>query len=159
MTQQLLMTRHRARARLSAWRWMVARKERTLLIEVHSLDAAAAPPSGAIKAELREAVRRSGTETTPATLKAPYYSREARLLVVRTSLALSRAVRVAVGSIRYVKEWPVRLAVVRAYGNQRLARRGLAERLEVAMRQQASDVRAQKALRELLDQLADLQKS
>ena len=138
---------------------MVARKERTLLVEVHSLDGKAAPPSVAIKGELREAVRRSGTESGNDVLKAPFYSREARLLVVRTSRALSRAVRVAIGSIRYVKEWPVKLTVVRAYGNQRLARRGLAERLEVAMRQQASDIHAQKAMRELLDQLTDLQKS
>ena len=137
---------------------MVAKKGRTLLIEVHSHDGAAAPPSAALHAELRGAAERSGAATGPGAIHARHYSREARLCTIRTSVSASRAVRTAIGTIRYVGQWPVRLTVVRTFGSERLARRELASRLEAAQRR-LEDPEAQKPLRELLAALAELQKA
>ena len=139
---------------------MVARKERTLLIEVHSLDAAAAPPpSAALHEELREAAQRSGALADGAVLQARHYSREARLCAVRTTLGASRAVSTAIKSIRFVKHSPVRLAVVRAYGNERLARRAFAARLEAALQADGVELSTRRALREQLEKLGELQKA
>ena len=137
---------------------MVATKGRTLLIEVHSLDASGPPPSAALHAEIRAAVQRADAASGDNAVQSRMYSREARLCAVRTSHATSKAVRTAIGSIRYVQHFPVRLAVVRAFGNERLARRELAARLERAEKEARGDVAAQNALRDSLERLSELQK-
>ena len=142
---------------------MVARKERTLLIDVQSLDAQSAPPNAALLSELREAVKRAtnlasvGGSVPP--LSSRLYSREARLCAVRTSLAGSRDVRTAIGSIRYVQQWPVKLTVVRVFGNERLARREFDARCEAALWRLGEDADAQKAVRGVREKLSEMQKS
>ena len=137
---------------------MVARKERTLLIEVASLDAQSAPPAAALHNEMRDAMLRAHAASSAAALQPRHYCRAARLCMVRTSLDISRAVRIAIGSIRYVKHWPVKLSVVRAFGNERRARRAFAEALEAALGR-TSDAEALKAIREQLSKLVELQKA
>lgn len=136
---------------------MVARKERTLIIQVQSLDGSAAPPSGPLHEELRDVAKRSGALDDPAALKSRFYSREARLCVVLTSLKTSRAVRTAIGTVRYVKDRPVKLTVVQVFGNARLARRMLAMRLEATL--QTTNVLAERNnLLALLDKITEMQK-
>ena len=81
---------------------MVQRKERTLLVDVQSLDAEPSPPAAAaLFAELRAAVERAGGD--PSKVATRNYSREARICAVRTPLALSRMARTAIGTVKYVK--------------------------------------------------------
>jgi hypothetical protein len=139
---------------------MVAKKERTLLIEVQSLDAEDAPPSAALHTEMRDALRRSNiaSDSVPP-LYARHYSRQARLCMVCTSLAAARDVRTAIRSVRYVQAYPVRLAVVRTFGNARGARREFAARCEAALRRLADDPEAQHAVRGELKTVLELQKA
>ena len=139
---------------------MVQRKERTLLIEVQSLDETIAPPSAPLHAEIRDAVRRAtnAVESEPPAVHSKFYSRDARLCAVRTVLKSSGSVRTAIKSIKYVQQWPVRLVIVRAFGNERLARREFARRLDLAL-QSAEGAEPQKRLRELLGTLSDLQRA
>ena len=81
---------------------MVQRKERTLLVDVQSLDAEPSPPAAAaLFAELRAALERAGGD--PSKVATRNYSREARICAVRTPLALSRMARTAIGTVKYVK--------------------------------------------------------
>ena len=137
---------------------MVARKERTLLIQVESLDDEPSPPSSALHNELREAIRRAGISNDP--MHPRHYSREARLCSVRIPRASTSDVSTAIKSIRYVGRWPVRLSVVRAFGNERLARRAFAARCEdVLSGSLADNPEGQRAVRELLEKLVDLQRA
>ena len=139
---------------------MVQKKERTLLIQVTSLDKSnGPPPSAALHAEMRDVVRRSGASDEPNALQSRHYSRHARLCMVRCSHKISRDVKTAIGTIRYVQQYPVKLEVLRMYGNERLARRALAARIEIALRDlPEGDLDGQKALTGLLDTLCELQK-
>ena len=81
---------------------MVQRKERTLLVDVQSLDAEPSPPAAAaLFAELRAALERAGGDASKVATR--NYSREARICAVRTPLALSRMARTAIGTVKYVK--------------------------------------------------------
>ena len=139
---------------------MVQRKQRALLIDVQSLDASAAPPSAPLHTEMRDAVRRStnAVESETAALNAIFYSREARLCMVRTSLKGSADVRAAIKSVRYVQQWPVKLVVTRTFGNERLARRDFARRLDAVL-PSVEDKQAQKRIRELVNVVNDLQRA
>ena len=98
-----------------------------------------------------------GSAEPPPLLQTRHYSPQAQLCLVRVSHAQSRQISEAIGSVRYVHQRPVRLKVVRAFGNARLARRELARQLEDALRN-AIDRRARKALDAILYQIAELQR-
>ena len=165
---------------------MVATKIRVLFIEVQSLDASDAPPSAVLHTELRSAIERAGITANSdirkrkggtsgvvqlgssgkggtsgggkdGVMQQRYYSREARICAVRTSLQNSRAVRTAIQSVRYAQHYPVRLTVVRAFGNERVARRELRTRLEDA-RRRLDDPTARKNIDSVLARIAELQK-
>ena len=74
---------------------MVATKGRTLLIEVHSLDASGPPPSAALHAEIRAAVQRADAASGDNAVQSRMYSREARLSM---DSRLSRDAGSSVGS-------------------------------------------------------------
>lgn len=131
-------------------------KQRHLLVSVDALGHEPAPPMSALHAAIRDAVERHhgqfGARAAQGALQTRHYSPSARLCMVHTPLAQSRTVRDAIGRVEFVRQQPVRLAVVRAFGNMRCAHRELGRRLEAALA--GADARAQKELRGALAGLA-----
>ena len=95
-----------------------------------------------------------------ATLQVRHFSAHSGLCLVRTTLAESPSVRLAVADVRFVQTRPARLRVARAFGSATCARRELARRLEADewTTATAGDAKASRALREQLAQLAEMQK-
>ena len=77
---------------------------------------------------------------------------------MRVPLAQSRRVREAIELVKVARQRSVRMTVLRAFGNARLARREVMRRLVAELRrhQGKSDV---KRLRDTLQQLVELQKA
>lgn len=156
---------------------MVRSRERHLLVAIDDLggDAAAAAPGSSkppaltlsdVHASIRDSVHRhvsgvsgsiSDGDAAAASLQTKHYAPQARLVMVRVPHNQSTRVREAIGLVKLSKQRSVRLQVVRAFGNATLARRYLAQRIEMELRK-CNDECTDRRLRDTLVGLAELQK-
>ena len=143
-------------------------KERLLLVTVQRTDDSGGSSDGSLlpKTSLVHAIRAAGVrqlgadpdaddaEATSAAAHVRFYAPDAHACLVRVPLARSRLFRAAIPRVRFVNQQPVRLTVVRAFGNVVLARRALAALIE---RQLAlADGTGQARMRRLLSELSEL---
>jgi RNase P/RNase MRP subunit POP5 len=143
---------------------MTRTKERHLLVEVSLLggDSKAVTASvlhHCIRATVRDHFGDSAVAALQTNMHLRHYAPQAQLCIVQVAFAQSRMLRDAISRVRHANQRPIRLRVVRTFGNATVARRELARRLEEAFRVlSTSDARARKGLLTVLDQLAELQK-
>lgn len=146
---------------------MVRAKERHLLVTVEVLDASEILLNvSGLHEGIRDAVHRhasgvggshSNGDAAIASLQTKHYAPHAQLALVRVPLSQCKHVRQAIDLVKFAQQRPVRLSVVRAFGNAVLARRELARRLEETLRI-SSDARVHQRLRSTLQSIEELQR-